>query len=128
MFDDSRAYSGFAVKDVDAARQFYGDTLGLTVGSVMGSDLDITLPGSGAHVFVYPKDDHVPATYTILNFPVADVDKAVDDLKRKGIEMERFDGFEQDAKGISRDDRGPTIAWFRDPSGNILAVHSNEDM
>ena len=129
MFDDSRAYSGFAAKDLDAAQRFYGDTLGLDVKSPEpGELLDITLPGGSAHVLVYQKDDHVPATYTILNFPVADVDKAVDDLKGKGIEMARFDGFEQDPKGISRDDRGPTIAWFRDPSGNILAVHSNESM
>ena len=128
MFDDSRAYSGFAVKDLDAARRFYDETLGLRVGTEMPGTLDLSLPGSDAHVFVYQKDDHVPAVFTILNFPVDDVDKAVDELTGKGIEMARFEGFEQDAKGISRDDRGPTIAWFRDPSGNILSVHSNEGM
>ena len=129
MFDQSRAYSGFAAKDLDAAKRFYGETLGLSVESPLpGTLLDITLPGGDAHVLVYQKDDHVPAVFTILNFPVADVDKAVDDLKGKGIEMARFDGFEQDEKGISRDDRGPTIAWFRDPAGNILAVHSDENM
>ena len=128
MFDDSRAYSGFAVKDLDAARRFYDETLGLRVGTEMPGTLDVSLPGSDARVFVYQKDDHVPAVFTILNFPVDDVDKAVAELTGKGIEMARFEGFEQDAKGISRDDRGPTIAWFRDPSGNILSVHSNEGM
>jgi predicted enzyme related to lactoylglutathione lyase len=77
---------------------------------------------------VYQKDDHQPATFTVLNFPVDDVDAAVDGLVAAGIEMARFEGFEQDDKGISRQGEGPTIAWFRDPSGNILAVHSNEDM
>jgi len=128
MFGDSHAYSGFAVKDLDAAKRFYGETLGLSVGSAMPGTLDVTLPGGDTHVFIYGKDDHVPAVFTILNFPVGDVDKAVGDLTGKGIEMARFEGFEQDAKGISRDDRGPAIAWFRDPSGNILSVHSNEGM
>jgi len=128
MFDDSRAYSGFAVKDLDAARRFYGETLGLRVGSAMPGTLDVSLPGGDTHVFIYQKDDHVPAVFTILNFPVDDVDRTVDELTGKGIEMARFDGFEQDAKGIARDDRGPTITWFRDPSGNILSVHSNEGM
>jgi catechol 2,3-dioxygenase-like lactoylglutathione lyase family enzyme len=128
MFGDSRAYSGFAVKDLDAARRFYGETLGLRVGTQMPGTLDVSLPGGDAHVFIYQKDDHVPAVFTILNFAVHDVDRTVEELTAKGIEMARFDGFEQDAKGISRDDRGPTIGWFRDPSGNILSVHSNQGM
>ena len=129
MFENSPAYSGFAVKDLAAAQSFYRDTLGLTVEPTMGDQLlEITLPGSGARVLVYPKDDHVPATYTILNFPVPDVDAAVDALVAGGIVMARYHGMEQDAKGISRDPRGPTIAWFTDPSGNILAVHSDEHL
>jgi predicted enzyme related to lactoylglutathione lyase len=128
MFEHSPAYSGFAVRDLDAARAFYGGTLHLTVEPAMGGQLlDLTLSGSGAHVLIYPKDDHVPATYTILNFPVDDVDAAVDALVDGGLVMQRYEGLEQDTKGISRDPRGPTIAWFTDPSGNILAVHSRED-
>jgi predicted enzyme related to lactoylglutathione lyase len=126
MFEHSPAYSGFAVKDLEAAKMFYGDTLGLTVEPAMGGQLlEVTLPGNGAHVLVYPKDDHVPATYTILNFPVDDVEAAVDALVAAGISMERYAGMEQDEKGISHDERGPTIAWFTDPSGNILAVHES---
>ncbi len=129
MFDRSRAYSSFAVKDVAAAKAFYGDTLGLTVESIMGGALlNLTLPGGGANVLAYQKDDHAPATHTVLNFPVDDVDGAVDELTSAGVEMARFEGFEQDEKGISHGGEGPTIAWFRDPSGNILAVHSNDPM
>ena len=129
MFQDSTAFSSFAVDDLAAAKRFYGQTLGFPVTEHMdGAIIDVTLPGGDHHVMVYPKDDFVPATYTVLNFPVRDVDAAVDELTRQGIEMARFEGFEQDDKGISRQGEGPTIAWFRDPSGNILAVHSNEDM
>ena len=122
MFKDSKAFSGFAVKDIDAAKAFYGDTLGLDARSGTMGDLELHL-ASGAVVMVYPKDDHEPATYTILNFPVKDVDAAVDQLTRAGIRMEHYGAeFDQDEKGIARGDRGPTIAWFKDPSGNILAV------
>jgi catechol 2,3-dioxygenase-like lactoylglutathione lyase family enzyme len=121
MFRDSKAYSGFAVKDLDAARSFYKGTLGLEVEDQPMGILGIRL-GNGATVMVYPKPDHVPATYTILNFPVSDVDAAVDRLAAAGVRMERYEGFEQDAKGIARDTEGPTIAWFTDPSGNILSV------
>jgi catechol 2,3-dioxygenase-like lactoylglutathione lyase family enzyme len=121
MFRDSPAFSGFAVKDLDAARSFYGETLGLRVEVQEMGVLALHL-GSGATVMVYPKPDHVPATYTVLNFPVPDVDVAVDGLTAVGVRMERYEGFDQDAKGIARDERGPTIAWFTDPSGNILAV------
>jgi predicted enzyme related to lactoylglutathione lyase len=123
MFKDSKAFSGFAVKDLDAARTFYGETLGLDVSesSEMGL-LELHLAG-GTTVLVYPKEDHQPAVFTILNFPVPDVDAAVDQLNAAGIRMERYPGLETDEKGIARGE-GPTIAWFTDPSGNILSVLS----
>ncbi|MEX1104184.1 MAG: VOC family protein [Dehalococcoidia bacterium] len=122
MFRDSKAFSGFAVKDIDAAKSFYGDTLGLDARSGPMGLLELHL-GSGAVVMVYPKDDHEPANYTILNLPVRDVDAAVDQLTKAGIRMERYGPeFGQDEKGIARGDEGPTIAWFKDPSGNIIAV------
>ena len=121
MFKDSKAFSGFAVKDIEAARSFYGGTLGVDARSGPMGMLELHL-GSGAVVLVYPKDDHEPANYTILNFPVADVDGAVDQLTSAGVRMEHYGtDFGQDAKGISRGN-GPTIAWFKDPSGNILSV------
>ena len=124
MFQDSKAFSGFAVKDIAAAKAFYGQTLGQDVRDGPMGLLELHL-GGGATVMVYPKDDHVAATYTILNFPVADVEAAVDKLVAAGVTMERYDSsFKQDEKGIARDDRGPDIAWFKDPSGNILAVLS----
>ena len=125
MFQPKSTYSSFAVRDTAAAEAFYRDTLGVTAKPMMdGTLLDLTLPGSGTHVMAYEKKDHEPAVFTILNFEVPDVDKAVEDLTAKGVKMARFEGFHQDAKGIARDGEGPTIAWFRDPSGNILAVHS----
>lgn len=121
MFKDSKAFSGFAVKDLDAARAFYGQTLGVDVRSGPMGMLELHL-GSGAVVLVYPKEDHQAANYTILNFPVSDVDAAVDQLTRAGVQMEHYGSdFGQDEKGISRGN-GPTIAWFKDPSGNIIAV------
>jgi catechol 2,3-dioxygenase-like lactoylglutathione lyase family enzyme len=127
--DSSQAYSGFAVKDIAAAKAFYGDKLGLDVRSVMGDAMEIHLPG-GARVFVYPKGDHVAATYTILNFPVPDVERRVDELTKAGVQMEHYDSpdLKTDAKGIARDSQGPTIAWFKDPSGNILSVHDETPM
>jgi catechol 2,3-dioxygenase-like lactoylglutathione lyase family enzyme len=116
-------FSGFAVSDIDAARTFYGETLGLkTADSDMGM-LRLSLPG-GAEVIVYPKPDHQPAGFTILNFDVADIDAAVDELTSRGVEFVRYAGFEQDEKGVARGggDRGPSIAWFTDPAGNILSV------
>jgi catechol 2,3-dioxygenase-like lactoylglutathione lyase family enzyme len=121
MFKDSKAYSGFAVKDIEAAKSFYGGTLGVDARSGPMGMLELHL-GSGAVVLVYPKDDHEPANYTILNFPVTDVDAAVDQLTSAGVPMEHYGPeFGQDEKGISRGN-GPTIAWFKDPSGNILSV------
>ena len=120
MFSDTPAFSGFAVDDIDAARTFYGDTLGLNVEDGPMGVLNLQLSG-GVSVMVYPKPDFAPATYTILNFRVDDVDAAVDELTSRGVEMQRYDGFDQDEKGIMRGN-GPTIAWFTDPAGNILAV------
>jgi catechol 2,3-dioxygenase-like lactoylglutathione lyase family enzyme len=122
MFKDSKAFSGFAVKDIAAAKSFYGDTLGLDVRDGPMGNLELHLAG-GQTIFVYPKDDHEPATYTILNFPVDDIDGAVDRLTAAGVTMERYEGpdFDQDPKGIMRGN-GPDIAWFKDPSGNILSV------
>jgi predicted enzyme related to lactoylglutathione lyase len=120
MLSTARAFSGFAVDDLDAARRFYGEALGLDVGTnEMGM---LTLALGGRDLIVYPKPGHVPATYTILNFPVADIDVAVDELAARGVRFERYEGFSQDDKGIARDPRGPAIAWFTDPAGNILAV------
>jgi predicted enzyme related to lactoylglutathione lyase len=123
MLENSKAYSGFAVPDLDKALEFYGETLGLKT-SVLDEEnlIQIDLPGDRP-VLVYKKPDFTPATYTILNFPVEDVEKTVDELSAKGITFERYDGFEQDEKGIDRSGPGGGIAWFTDPAGNILAVH-----
>ena len=119
MLADSKAFSGFAVTDVDEAARFYGETLGLKT-SVENGMITLHLAGDRP-TLVYPKPDHEPANYTILNFPVDDVEQAVDELTARGVEFERYDGFPQDEKGIMRG-QGPDIAWFRDPSGNILSV------
>jgi catechol 2,3-dioxygenase-like lactoylglutathione lyase family enzyme len=119
MFANTKAFSGFAVGDLAQARQFYGDTLGITTSEQNGL-LTLHLAG-GRDTLVYPKPDHVPATYTILNFVVDDIDKAVDELAGRGVQFERYEGAAQDDKGINRGG-GPYIAWFRDPAGNILAV------
>ena len=120
MFRDTRAFSGFAVPDTDAAKDFYGGTLGLEVTEEDGL---LTLHVAGDRpILIYPKPDHEPANYTILNFPVADIDRAVDDLAAAGVEFESYSGdLETDEKGVFRK-AGPPIAWFRDPAGNILAV------
>jgi catechol 2,3-dioxygenase-like lactoylglutathione lyase family enzyme len=119
MLADSKAFNGFAVDDLQKAREFYGETLGLTTSEEHGL-LTLHLPG-GRPTLVYPKPDHTPATYTILNFQVQDIDREVDDLAARGVRFERYDGFEQDEKGIFRGG-GPHIAWFTDPAGNILSV------
>lgn len=123
MFTHNRAFSSFAVKDLDEAKAFYGETLGLAVEVYddMGI-MELTL-GSGAKVMVYPKPDHEPAVFTILNFDVDDVEAAVDDLNSRGVITKIYDDadFPTDDKGISRG-MGPEIAWFTDPSGNVLAV------
>ena len=120
MFRDTKAFSGFAVNDVPRTKQFYGETLGLNVSEENGM-LQLNL-GSGATVLVYPKDDHTPAGFTILNFPVENIEQAVEQLRQAGVELEHYEGdLETDDKGIHRGE-GPNIAWFRDPAGNILSV------
>lgn len=120
MFKDTNAFSGFSVDDIPAAKQFYGDTLGLEVTEEHGM---LTLHISeGTGILVYPKGDaHTPATYTILNFPVDDIESTVDELTRRGVTFERYDGMNQDDNGIARGE-GPLIAWFREPAGNVLSV------
>ncbi len=120
MFAESKAFSGFAVPDLKEARAFYEGTLGLRV-SEEHDLLTLHLAGD-RDTLVYPKPDHVPATYTILNFPVDDVEAAVDELRQHGVEFERYEGMDQDERGISLDPNGPRIAWFTDPAGNILSV------
>ena len=123
MLENSKAYSGFAVPDIDQARQFYGETLGLKTSVLEDGDLlQLDLAGDRP-TLAYIKPDFVPATYTILNFPVEDIDAAVDELSSRGVSFERYDGFDQDEKGIDRSGPGGGIAWFKDPAGNILAVH-----
>jgi catechol 2,3-dioxygenase-like lactoylglutathione lyase family enzyme len=121
MLTNSKAFSGFAVNDLPKAQQFYGGTLGLKVSQSDGL-LHLHLAG-GATVLVYPKPNHTPATFTILNFPVPSVDDAVDELTKRGVRFEIYDqpGFKTDARGVFRGD-GPVIAWFTDPFGNILSV------
>lgn len=120
MFANTKAFSGFAVDDLQKAREFYERTLGLRVSEQHGL-LTLHLAG-GRDTLVYPKPDHRPASYTILNFPVEDIDRAVEELAARGVRFARYDGFEQDEKGISRAAGGPPIAWFTDPAGNILSV------
>lgn len=119
MFRDSHAFSGFSTNDIGAARRFYAQTLGLEVTEENGM-LTLHL-ADGGRVLIYPKDNHQPATYTVLNFPVSDIGAAVDALHAAGVELERYPGANQDERGINRD-QGPAIAWFTDPAGNILSV------
>lgn len=125
MFKAQAAFSGISVNDLDKAKQFYTETLGLELDDeTMG--LQFKLPNGGG-LFIYPKPDHQPATFTVLNFVVEDIDKAVDELMENGVTFEHYDTMPggQDAKGIARGlaaHRGPDISWFKDPAGNILAV------
>ncbi len=122
MFRDTHAFSGFSVDDIATAKRFYGETLGLDARDEEMGLLGLHLAG-GTTILVYPKPNHTPATFTILNFPVDDVEKAVDELTRRGVRFEHYEGeIQTDEKGISRDNGGPTIAWFKDPAGNILSV------
>ncbi|WP_028062830.1 VOC family protein [Solirubrobacter soli] len=121
MFKDTKAFSGFAVDDLDAAREFYGSVLGIDVTTEEMGLLTLHIAGDRPTI-VYPKPDFEPATYTILNFPVQDIAAAVDALSERGVAFELYDGFGQDERGISRQEGGPAIAWFRDPAGNILSV------
>ena len=121
MFKDTQAFSGFSVNDIPRAKQFYGETLGLNITEENGM-LMLHLAGGGT-VLVYPKENHEPATFTILNFPVPDVEETVDRLTQAGVPFEHYEGgdLQTDEKGIMRGE-GPTIAWFTDPAGNILSV------
>ena len=121
MLGDSKAFSGFAAGDIEKAKEFYGRTLGLKVSEDHGL-LTLHLAG-GNNVLIYPKPNHVPATFTVLNFPVDDVDHAVDELTKRGVRFEHYNqgDLKTDEKGIMRGN-GPTIAWFKDPAGNILSV------
>jgi catechol 2,3-dioxygenase-like lactoylglutathione lyase family enzyme len=119
MLKDSHGFSGFSTNDIARAKAFYADTLGLEV-TEENDMLTLHLAGGG-RVLIYPKDNHEPATFTVLNFPVEDIDEAVDALTKAGIEFERYEGSGQDERGIVRQ-HPPPIAWFKDPAGNILSV------
>jgi predicted enzyme related to lactoylglutathione lyase len=121
MLGKSEAFSGFAVSDLEAARAFYTQTLGMEVSDApMPGLLELHVAGS-RDVLIYAKPDHVPATFTVLNFPVEDIDATVDELTARGVAFERYDSLPADEKGITNNG-GPRIAWFTDPSGNILSV------
>ncbi|MBA3432020.1 MAG: VOC family protein [Actinobacteria bacterium] len=121
MLKDTKAFSGFSVDDIEKAKDFYGQTLGIEVTESNGL-LELHFQG-GNNMLIYPKDNHEPATFTILNFPVADVEGAVKELKNRGVRVETYDvpGMKTDEEGVFRG-QGPTIAWFKDPAGNILSV------
>jgi catechol 2,3-dioxygenase-like lactoylglutathione lyase family enzyme len=119
IIKSSKAYSGFSTNDIAAAKAFYGDTLGLDVSEENGM-LSLHLSG-GTNVLIYPKDDHQAATYTVLNFPVDDINSAVDELTARGVQFVRYEGMEQDERGVMRG-WGPPIAWFTDPAGNVISV------
>jgi predicted enzyme related to lactoylglutathione lyase len=120
MLKDSQAFSGFSSNDIDAARVFYGETLGLDVTEDDGM-LNLRFAGGGRGI-IYPKPNHEPATFTVLNFPVDDIEATVDRLTGAGVVFERYPGMNQDDRAIARDPGGPAIAWFKDPAGNILSV------
>jgi len=127
MFESTRGYSGFAVDDLEKAREFYGETLGLpTSGFPPGAEssfgLMVTLAG-GRDTLIYSKPDFQPATYTILNFEVSDIEATIDELNSHGVEMERYEEFDQDEKGVVRMEGFPAGAWFTDPAGNIIGIH-----
>lgn len=121
MLANAKATSGFAVPDTDEAKRFYGETLGVDVAVLDEENGVMALKLNGGDVFLYRKPDFEPATYTILNFEVDDIDAAVEGLTSRGVEFESYEGFEQDEKAIARGP-GPSIAWFKDPAGNILSV------
>jgi len=122
MFTHSKAFSSFSTDNIQKAKSFYADTLGLVVKDTSMGVLELHTDGNNP-IILYPKPNHVPATFTVLNFPVANIDTAVDALIKKGITFEQYGGeIQTDAKGISRDNGGPAIAWFKDPAGNILSV------
>ena len=126
MLKDSKAFSGFSVNDIDKAKDFYGETLGLQVdkNDEMGGMLTVHINGNNNNILIYPKPNHTPATFTILNFPVKDIEAAVKELKARGVQFESYDSeyLKTDENNISKGNGGPNIAWFTDPAGNILSV------
>ena len=126
MLKDSKAFSGFSVDDIDAAKTFYKEVLGLQVetNEDMGGMLTIRINGNSNNILVYPKPNHQPATYTILNFPVNDVEATVKELTARGVKFEIYDSeyLKTDEHGISKGNGGPTIAWFKDPAGNFISL------
>jgi len=123
MLKNAKAFTGFSVDDLAKAKEFYGKTLGLDVVEDVKMGVFTLQLATGGRVLVYPKGPaHSPATYTVLNFPVDDIEKAVDGLHERGIQFERYEGIKTDEKGIHRGEMGPLIAWFKDPAGNILSV------
>jgi len=122
MLENAHVFSSFSCNDLDAAERFYAGLLGLRTSRGPMGILDIEI-GADQHVMLYPKDDHQPASFTVLNFEVADVEAVADELTASGVEMERYgEDFGQDAKGISPAGQGPRMAWFKDPAGNVIAV------
>ena len=121
MFKNTKAFSSFSVNNLQEAKEFYSKTLGLDVKDNSMGLIELHIAGSN-NILVYPKPNHEPATFTVLNFPVDDIDKTVDELTAKGIVFEQYSELKTDEKGISRDPNGPKIAWFKDPAGNILSV------
>lgn len=122
MFTHTKAFSGFSTDNIQKAKAFYGDTLGLVVKESLMGILELHIEAC-TPIIIYPKPNHVAATFTILNFPVPDIDAAVDALMKKGIVFEQYGGdISTDVKGISRNNGGPAIAWFKDPAGNILSL------
>jgi catechol 2,3-dioxygenase-like lactoylglutathione lyase family enzyme len=125
MLSDSKAFSGIGVDDLEAARRFYGETLGQRIEVLDEGNGLMTLHLAGERpTLIYQSPGMTPASYTVLNFPVDDVEAAVDHLAARGVEFERYEGSDQDEKGIAHGP-GPDIAWFKDPSGNVISVHSD---
>lgn len=122
MFGNTKAFGSFSVDDLAKAKEFYGGTLGMSVTDSEMGVLFLHPAGGDSRIMIYPKDNHQPATFTVLNLPVDDIDRAVDALTSQGIRFERYEGFKQDEKGIVREGMGPGIAWFTDPAGNVIAV------
>jgi catechol-2,3-dioxygenase len=128
MFKNTKAFSGFSVNDIQKAKEFYGETLGLDVGELTMHHLELRIAG-GTKILIYPKDNHTSASFTILNFPVDNLEEAVEELTRRGVSFEQYDEpLKTDNKGIHRAPGVPDIAWFKDPAGNILAVLEDKPM
>ncbi len=128
MLKHSKAFSGFSVNDLQQAKEFYSKTLGLNVTDNPMGLIELQIEGSN-NIIVYPKTDHTPATFTILNFPVNSIDQAVDELTSLGIKFEQYGGdIQTDEKGICRSEQGPNIAWFKDPAGNILSLIEQKEL